>query len=80
MNTGVAWYVCEGRILQCMEVVFCETQSKYLALALIKLGVVRGKFGSAVGSEHSHNNNPLGSTLAIYSGISIGLAHKLHRQ
>ena len=31
---------------------------------LIKLGVVRGKFGSAVGSEHSHNNNPPLSTLA----------------
>ena len=54
-----------------MEVVFCETQSKYLALALIKLGVVRGKFGSAVGSEHSHNNNHPVSTLATYGKLNM---------
>ena len=71
LRSGVAWYVCEGLILQCMEVVFCETQSKYLALALIKLGVVRGKFGSAVGSKHSHTHNHLVSTLAVYSAISV---------
>ena len=40
-------------------------------VVLIKLRVLGKKRGSAVGSEHSHNHNRLGSTLANRSGFSV---------